>query len=229
MSEDKEKFLSRWSRLKQDVKEQEAQQPAHPPDASNAPPPDLPPVEKLTFESDFRGFFHPKVDEKLRRAALKKLFSDPHFNVMDGLDVYIDDYSKPSPLPAAMLAQLRQAQKILDWAKEIKEEKEEHPAEPPTGVASSCDWRHARHEHGEGVDGGGARQSPTRVRGFRPNAARVVAGSMTAAPRSARTAPVTSSTAITECSRPSTAKPRAPTAATSRRSEARSQIQLLAR
>ena len=135
MSEDKEKFLSRWSRLKQDAKEQEAQQPAHPPDASNAPPPDLPPVEKLTFESDFRGFFHPKVDEKLRRAALKKLFSDPHFNVMDGLDVYIDDYSKPSPLPAAMLAQLRQAQKILDWAKEIKEEKEEHPAEPPTGVA----------------------------------------------------------------------------------------------
>src|SRR3972149_10144144 len=51
MSEDKEKFLSRWSRLKQDAKEQEAQQPAHPPDASNAPPPDLPPVEKLTFES----------------------------------------------------------------------------------------------------------------------------------------------------------------------------------
>jgi hypothetical protein len=43
---------------------------------------------------------------------------------MDGLDVYIDDYSKPDPLPAEMLATLRQAQKILAWAKETPEETE---------------------------------------------------------------------------------------------------------
>ena len=30
---------------------------------------------------------------------MKKLFSDPHFNVMDGLDTYIDDYGKPDPIP----------------------------------------------------------------------------------------------------------------------------------
>ena len=83
----------------------------------------MPALDKLTPDSDYRGFFHPKVDEKLRRAALRKLFSDPHFNVMDGLDVYIDDYSKPDPLPAGMLAQLKQAQKILDWAKEKNEDK----------------------------------------------------------------------------------------------------------
>ena len=83
-----------------------------------APAPDLPPVDKLTIESDYRAFFHPKVGEDVRRAALKKLFSDPHFNVMDGLDVYIDDYSKTEPIPPAMLAGLRQAQKILAWAKE---------------------------------------------------------------------------------------------------------------
>lgn len=134
MAVEREKFLSRWSRLKQDAqdKDRTPQAPVAPALERTAPPPELPPVEKLSFDSDYRGFFHPKVDETLRRAALKRLFSDPHFNVMDGLDVYIDDYSKPSPLPAEMLATLRQAQKILDWAKEVPEgeKKQEHAAVP---------------------------------------------------------------------------------------------------
>ena len=40
---------------------------------------------------------------------MKKLFADPHFNVMDGLDTYIDDYAKPDPIPPAMLRQLASA------------------------------------------------------------------------------------------------------------------------
>jgi hypothetical protein len=43
---------------------------------------------------------------------------------MDGLDVYIDDYSKSEPIPPAMLAGLRQAQNILQWAKEDEEQRE---------------------------------------------------------------------------------------------------------
>ena len=99
----KEAFLDRWSRLKQETKDQPPAEQA--PDNEldpKAPAPALPPVEELTIESDFRGFFHPKVGEDVRRAALKKLFSDPHFNVMDGLDVYIDDYSKTEPIPPAI-------------------------------------------------------------------------------------------------------------------------------
>lgn len=124
ISGEKEEFLARWSRLKQEAKEppQPAPPAPQPLQKADSPPPELPPLEKLTLESDYRGFFHPKVDESLRRAALKKLFADPHFNVMDGLDVYIDDYSKSDPLPAAMLAQLRQAQKILEWAREKKDD-----------------------------------------------------------------------------------------------------------
>lgn len=138
MSEDEEGFLKRWSRLKQEVKEPPPAKPAAAPALDpEAPPPELPPVEKLTMDSDFRGFFHPKVDENLRRAALKKLFSDPHFNVMDGLDVYIDDYSKPNPLPASMLAQLRQAQKILEWAADKKEVAGTETAALPPGPASA--------------------------------------------------------------------------------------------
>lgn len=137
MNEDKEKnnerFLSRWSRLKQEVRDQPVEPPQEmaPAVDPKAPPPELPPVEELTLESDFRGFFHPKVNENLRRSALKKLFTDPHFNVMDGLDVYIDDYSQPNPLPAAMLAQLRQAQKIIAWAKEGTEDVQKKTTELP--------------------------------------------------------------------------------------------------
>ena len=74
----------------------------------------LPPVESLTFDSDFHGFLQPKVDEAVKRAALKKLFNDPRFNVMDRLDVYIDDYSQPDPLPREWLQELASAQNILN-------------------------------------------------------------------------------------------------------------------
>ena len=126
--EDKEEFLSRWSRMKREAKDPPPQNTADPPVDPKSPVPELPPVDKLTIESDYRAFFHPKVDEDVRRAALKKLFSDPRFNVMDGLDVYIDDYSKTEPIPPAMLAGLRQAQNILQWAKEDKEKIEEQEA-----------------------------------------------------------------------------------------------------
>lgn len=116
--ESKEAFLSRWSRLK---KETETQPPAKPEPAAK-PKPELPPVESLTPESDFSGFLHPEVDEKLRRAALRKLFSDPHFNVMDGLDVYIGDYSKADPIPEEMLRQLNQF--ITMFGAKTKEERE---------------------------------------------------------------------------------------------------------
>jgi len=66
----------------------------------------LPSVESLTIDSDFTAFLQPKVDEVLKRRALKKLFADPRFNVMDGLDVYIDDYTKSDPIPPDILERL---------------------------------------------------------------------------------------------------------------------------
>lgn len=113
--DEEEPFFTRWARLKRETAEQGAKKspvPEHRPKESEAPP-ILPPIDQLSLESDFRQFFHPKVSEALRRAALKKLFSDPHFNTMDGLDVYIEDYSKFEPLPPEMLAALRQAQDLL--------------------------------------------------------------------------------------------------------------------
>ena len=133
-------FFDRWSRLKTEAREAPVQPPAEaaPAKAEEAPP-ELPPVHTLTMDSDFTGFLHPKVDEDLRRTALRKLFSDPHFNVMDGLDVYIDDYSVSEPIPAAMLAGMKQAQRILRWAEGGDDEEAAEPAEAADSEAPASD------------------------------------------------------------------------------------------
>jgi len=115
-----EAFLSRWSRKKEEAREPPP--PAQQQPDLKSPAPELPPIESLTPDSDYRAFFQPKVNDDVRRAALKKLFGDPRFNVMDGLDVYIDDYSKTEPIPPEMLAGMKTAQDILRWAKEDKDE-----------------------------------------------------------------------------------------------------------
>lgn len=79
---------------------------APPADPSPPPLPTLQDVQSLTPQSDFRPFVRPQVAPEVRNAALRKLFADPHFNVMDGLDVYIDDYSRPDPLPADLARRL---------------------------------------------------------------------------------------------------------------------------
>ena len=120
-------FLGRWSQRKQAVRAGQAldepvviKQVAQPPVATTeeppaepvaqAPPaPSLEDVKSLTTQSDFKPFVARDVPPEVRNAAMKKLFSDPHYNVMDRLDTYIDDYSQPDPLPESMLRQMASA------------------------------------------------------------------------------------------------------------------------
>lgn len=117
-------FLRRWSQRKLGA----AAEPAAAKPAAPEPAPPLPSVDSLTFESDFKEFMRAKVDEGVKRAALKKLFSDPRFNVIDFMDVYIDDYSKDDPIPAAMLAQLEHSKTTLFGRKQEKEPEKEQGA-----------------------------------------------------------------------------------------------------
>jgi len=138
-------FLSRWSKRKLAANRGEvAEKPAPPPagapsDATPAiaapaqaqPAEPLPPVESLTAESDFSPFMRPGTDPGVKREALKVLMRDPRFNVMDGLDVYIDDYSKPDPIPAEWMSQLSQLARLGDYRPpeaEIAEKGENAPA-----------------------------------------------------------------------------------------------------
>lgn len=143
-----EGFLRRWSRLKSTGGEPAAPAPAPPPapslpqavdaapgaQAETARPlPTLDDVATLSFESDYSGFVAQGVDKAVQRLALKKLFSDPHFKVMDGLDIYIDDYNKASPLAADMLAQLRHADSAL--ARVLDDEEQDEEASDDGGQA----------------------------------------------------------------------------------------------
>ena len=103
----RENFLERWSRLKKVA--------ATTPAASELPDPATL-LLNLGPDSDFSVFLRAEVSEDIRRQAMKQLFADPHFNVMDGLDTYIDDYSVCETIPEAMLAGLRQLQVLDDAA-----------------------------------------------------------------------------------------------------------------
>lgn len=122
-------FFSRWSRRKQEaaqglplpepetVASSNAKAPAQgvpeqvpAPAASEAPLPTLADAQALTPESEFGAFMRQGVPADVRNLAVKKLFADPHFNVMDGLDIYIGDYTIADPLPAGMLEKMASAQ-----------------------------------------------------------------------------------------------------------------------
>lgn len=132
-----EGFLGRWSKRKagKEVNEVDPQKkPEAPKDSSQvvpveiapqeAPPPaTLEDVAKIDrFDPDFSAFMKPDVDPVVQQAALKKMFTDPHFNIMDGLDIYIDDYSKPDPLPPGMLERMAQSDMLNLFRKSSDEQ-----------------------------------------------------------------------------------------------------------
>jgi hypothetical protein len=68
---------------------------------------DMPPIESLDEKSDYSVFMSPKVSEHLRRAALRKLFHLPAFNITDGLDDYDEDFRKVKLLGDVITADMR--------------------------------------------------------------------------------------------------------------------------
>jgi hypothetical protein len=188
-------FLSRWSRRKVQARDgmpalpetplppvvrvPPAEVPPTQPDAAapvdprvaaaarSAPPaPTLADVAQLTRESDYTRFVAPGVEPGVRNAALKQLFTDPHFNVMDGLDTYIDDYNRPDPLPASMLRQMVQAKALGLFTEDEADASADADAPPPLSAEilahEDTDLRLQPHdaagrpgpEPGAGQDGG---------------------------------------------------------------------------
>ena len=140
---------------------------AAPDPAAPAPAAELPSLEdaaRLSTESDFRPYMSRGVAPEVRNAAMKKLFADPHFNVMDRLDIYIDDYSLPDPLPASMLRQMASAQflKLFDDDNESAPAANASPsaADPPQPPEPDHDHTDLRlqpnHAAGQGEPGGSA-------------------------------------------------------------------------
>jgi Protein of unknown function (DUF3306) len=149
MADADDSFLGRWSKRKHAARRGETPpEPARaepappappPPAAAPAAPPELPPVDSLKgLASDYQDFLRPDVDPATKSAALRKLFGDPHFNQMDGLDIYIDDYTKEDPIPPAMLRAMNQARSLglFDDEEKAQEQPAADAAAAPAAVAA---------------------------------------------------------------------------------------------
>jgi Protein of unknown function (DUF3306) len=73
----------------------------------------LPSLDSVSLANDFTPFMQAKVPEALKRQALKALFKETHFNTMDGLDTYIDDYTKFEPISPEEMAGLSAWKSIM--------------------------------------------------------------------------------------------------------------------
>lgn len=62
---------------------------------------------------DIKAFMVDKVSTELKNKAFKALFSRPEFNVMDGLDIYIDDYNKFTPLSQEDIGKMTLSKQLL--------------------------------------------------------------------------------------------------------------------
>jgi len=118
MAQDKENPLARWSRLKREAAAGTAVPEPKPAPAEAARPaetpmPVLPPLEGLNPDSDFSAFMDKRVDDRVRKLALKKLFSDPRLNIVDGLDDFAEDFTLLEDLPQEMVAMLEHARSTL--------------------------------------------------------------------------------------------------------------------
>ncbi len=118
-----EGFLSRWSRRKREAiaPEQLANVDARAVESEIAKTPagdtvepanaktdaDMPPIETLDENSDYSPFLSPKVSQKLRSVALRKLFHMAAFNIRDGLDDYDEDFTFFEPLGDTITADMR--------------------------------------------------------------------------------------------------------------------------
>lgn len=160
-----EPFLSRWARLKQQSREPPAAQAGAPPAPREEQPPGaeagehetataaeagsesrepagLPPLDSLTEDSDFGPFMRTGVDPELRRAALRKMFRNPRYAVVDELDPFRADFAAFTALGDIVTADMKfHAERLLraqlEQAAEAAEDAGTAPGE--AGPATAAD------------------------------------------------------------------------------------------
>ena len=130
--------LSRWSRLKRRGGEtagalssevstapdlageaKAATLPLPTAEAANVAELSLPELSSISLVEDFTPFMQAKVPQAIRQQALKALFKEPHFNVMDGLDTYIDDYTVFEPITPEVMATLSSWKTIMNPTQQV--------------------------------------------------------------------------------------------------------------
>lgn len=161
MAED-ESFARRWSRLKQQARQEDTapgEAPASDPPATSvtdtAPPAEeakpeekpfdlasLPPVDSLTSDSDYSVFMRPEVPEDLRQKALRRLWAtDAILSAPDPLDMHNIDYNAVPTFPDGFKSLQRVAEEIAETLDPEKDERDTaaESTSPPPGPPPETD------------------------------------------------------------------------------------------
>ena len=152
LAETDEKFLGRWSRLKQQsaLEESDASseqlQTQQPEPEKALTDEDMPDIDSLTPDSDYTGFLSPQVSESLRRLALRKLFRGAQFNVRDGLDDYDQDFTSFAKLGDVITADMKH------MLEQEMRRAEERNAAAEAGEAETEGGKEAEEEAGQSVE-----------------------------------------------------------------------------
>lgn len=161
-------FLTRWSQRKLGARRQGAgpeetgadlpQGAAEPDTAGEIVQPareltddDMPPLESLGSDSDYTPFLSPGVSDGLRRLALRKLFSQPAFNVTDGLNDYDEDYTQFAKLGSVITHEM---QRMLKREREDRGQEEQSQDVPPAAGPQAADDALPEAEQQTGADAG---------------------------------------------------------------------------
>jgi len=116
---------------------------------------DMPPVSSIDENTDMSGFFSPKVTQAVKKAALKKFFHSPIFNIVDGLDDYDDDFRNFEALGDIITSDMRgQMEREAERAREAaaNHEPDRGSPDPGTQAADKVDEQDAGHEPEEIAD-----------------------------------------------------------------------------
>jgi len=138
-----EDFLQRWSRRKLDAQHGDQGAPAGESSTAMDVAPaadepekvltdaDMPPIETLGEDSDYSPFLSAGVSDDLRQEAMHKLFTQPEFNITDGLNDYDEDYTQFAGLGSVITHEMkRMLQRELEKDRALSTADTEPPAEP---------------------------------------------------------------------------------------------------
>ena len=134
-------FFNRWSDRKTAERDEQSQEQVEIPEQAavalpsgqeetsdeNLPvPDDLPDIKTLDKNSDFSLFMREGTPKKLKRLALRKLFtSDPIFAGLDGLNDYDEDYSMIGMVAEVVSTRYKPGQGMVDPEEELLAKEEE--------------------------------------------------------------------------------------------------------
>ena len=153
-TDSQEDLLARWSRRKLDARHEIPVAPGDEAAAVAPPGPlpaepeneltdaDMPSIETLDERSDFSPFLSPGVSDGLRRMALRKLFSQPAYNVTDGLNDYDEDFTQFAGLGNLVTHEMKRLlQRELEAEKNLADstDKQTSPANEVTAAAETDD------------------------------------------------------------------------------------------